>query len=80
MGRKAVTYNEYVKSDTWKCEDSPSGAHYWVEMVQTIKLAKEGYFQCKYCSDVRRFVVSFHYNPLAKSGEQLKSEEEYYTK
>ncbi len=74
MGRKAVTYSEYVKSDTWKCEDSPSGAHYWVEMVQTKKLAKEGYFQCKHCHDVKRFMVSFHYNLLVKNGEKLKSD------
>ena len=73
MGRKTLTYNEYVKSDVWKCEDSPTNAHYWVQMVETEKLARDGYFCCKHCHDVREFPLTFHNTftmDKAKGGEQ----------
>lgn len=42
---------EYVKSGRWKCAESPTGAHHWVEKE---KGATTGLFICKYCLDVKR--------------------------
>ncbi len=68
MGGKTLNYNEYIASDVWKCKDSPSGAHYWVQMVETEKLAGEGYFCCKYCHDVRKFPLTFHDTYVKQKG------------
>lgn len=60
MGRKAMTHEEYLTSDAWKCPDAPvnpniplqvennTGAHHWIEI-------KSGLWYCKYCHDARRF-------------------------
>jgi len=58
MGRKAgiiKSDEEYIKSEVWKCNQSPTGAHYWIQLTQTLELYKSGYFTCKYCHDVRKF-------------------------
>jgi hypothetical protein len=39
---KASENKEYIASDRWKCEKSPSGAHYWI--IQSYQMT------CKYCS------------------------------
>jgi len=44
------------REDDVKC-DSPTGAHHWVQLDQTEELRKSGYFQCKYCMEVRRFAI-----------------------
>ena len=36
----------YYKSGRWKCDKSPSGAHYW--LVRTHDM------ECKYCHEVRQ--------------------------
>lgn len=59
MGGKNLTYEEYVKSGVWKCDKSPTGAHHWVELKETTKLAKEGYFVCIYCHDVKKFPTNW---------------------
>lgn len=58
MGRKTESIDrEYIKSGVWKCNKSPTGAHHWVEMIETERLASNGYFVCIHCLDVSRFPV-----------------------
>lgn len=45
MGDIKNPYNDYIKSGRWKCTDSPTGAHFWVE--------RDGKFLCKYCGEER---------------------------
>ena len=45
--------SEYVKSGRWKCVDSPTNAHHWVEIDES------GIFHCKYCGDARRYPRTF---------------------
>ena len=40
----------YVKTGLWKCQDSPSGAHHWVEMK-----SGTGRYRCKWCGATRYF-------------------------
>jgi len=54
MGRKALTYERYLASDLWKCIDSPTGAHHWVE-IQHAEDFHTGLWYCKYCMDSKRF-------------------------
>ncbi len=50
-----MNYDEYVKSGVWKCEKSPTGAHFWTvgpgEHDQTR-------MHCTYCGKVKRFCES----------------------
>jgi len=49
---KESPYQTYVKSDVWKCKESPSGAYHWVE---NRTLSTDGsVFQCVHCGDERR--------------------------
>ncbi len=47
------SYQDYLKSDRWKCGKSPTGAHHWVER------GTSGIFICKYCMDVAKFPRTF---------------------
>lgn len=51
VGRE--TYRRYAEGKTWRCGDSPTGAHYWVDVE-----GSHGLFRCKHCNDVRKFPVS----------------------
>lgn len=75
MGRKAhLNDKDYFKSGIWKCPDSPTGAHHWVHMEQTEKLRNDGYFQCKYCEDVRCYPIYWSdINPLGRYGVVVES-------
>ena len=44
---------EYIKSGRWKCNDSPTNAHHWIEVDES------GIFHCKYCGDARRYPRTF---------------------
>ena len=44
---------EYIKSNVWKCEKSPTGAHHYVESART-----HGVFICKWCGEDRRFTIA----------------------
>lgn len=68
-GKAGMNHKRYLDSDAWKC-GSPTGAHHWVQMVQTKKLAKEGYFQCRYCKDVKRFPI--HWYNIDPSGNYYR--------
>ena len=58
MGRKDwMNWEEYSASDVWKCSPSPTGAHHWVQIQESEELRKGGYFQCKWCGDVRKFPI-----------------------
>ena len=45
----SVFDKEYVDGGTWKCEDSPSGAHHW--MIKKAKSGKD--MKCKHCLKIR---------------------------
>ena len=56
MGRKTLTYNEYIASDIWKCLDSPTGAHHWIEIQYTKdEEFHTGQWYCKWCFDSGKF-------------------------
>lgn len=59
MASQAELNREYVSSGRWKCDKSPTGAHHWVRLTHTTRLLEGGYFNCKYCNDVRRFITSW---------------------
>lgn len=54
-----LTHEAYLVSDVWKCDKSPTNAHHWVQITITTELAKEGWFVCKYCGEVRKFHVEW---------------------
>ena len=51
-----VEDKEYLASGRWKCADSPTGAHRWIEVSD-----EEGHhtleFHCYWCHEVRKFPV-----------------------
>jgi len=57
MGRKTLTYEEYLTSDVWLCGKSPTGAHHWVEIQRGRYSAHTGVFYCKYCGDAKEFPI-----------------------
>jgi hypothetical protein len=42
---KASENREYIESGRWKCDKSPSGAHYWLIHQQQMT--------CKYCNSYK---------------------------
>lgn len=81
MGRKIELIDkEYIKSGVWKCNESPTGAHHWVELAKTQKLASQGYFVCIHCNDVSKFPIHWEQvNPLSRkqAGINAVFEEDY---
>ena len=57
MGRKALTYKEYLNSNIWRCGKSPTNAHYWLETNSSKGYDHTGVFYCKYCGDAKRMPV-----------------------
>lgn len=57
-GIVAINHQKYLAGDTWKCDKSPTGAHYWVGLPDT---AEDGYciFLCKHCFDARKLPITF---------------------
>lgn len=55
--RKSLYNNHiaYVQSGCWKCPDSPSGAHHWIEKSHA---TLPGVFYCKWCYEVKEFPVT----------------------
>ena len=43
---RGQAYDEYLKGDSWRCSNSPTGAHCW--------LTERNQMVCKYCSKARR--------------------------
>jgi hypothetical protein len=43
---------EYIESNVWRCEKSPTGAHHYVESVRA-----HGVFICKWCGEDKRFPI-----------------------
>jgi len=39
-------YDEYKESGSWKCQESPTGAHHWI--------IKDKKAKCDYCSEIRK--------------------------
>lgn len=70
MGQRSMKVSkdqEFVASDRWKCDRSPSGAHYW--------LIQSGQMTCKYC-DFSKSVDTNRYGytrPAAKQAKQRSS-------
>ena len=46
-----ASYQDYLKSDTWKCAKSLSGAHHWVE--NRTLCAHGSAFRCVHCGQER---------------------------
>jgi hypothetical protein len=55
--RLDVAYKDYLESDSWKCDKSPSGAHFWIIGPITYKNGMVIiYEKCKFCSKERSVV------------------------
>lgn len=54
-------HNEYIKSERWKCDKSPTGAHYWIGNHFMLK--------CKYCNEEKKIVE--YIGPLQEKGREL---------
>ena len=60
-------HKKYLESNSWRCPDAPidptvelqainnTGAHHWIHLDGTPKIAESRHFQCKYCRDVKKF-------------------------
>ena len=57
-------YLTYLKSDVWKCKESLSGAHHWIENRTLYK--DHSIFQCVDCSEERQFSNLIKRNPPRK--------------
>lgn len=55
MNGEILTYGEYLASDVWKCTDSPTGAHHWIEIQHENGEFHTGLWYCKWCEDIRSF-------------------------
>ncbi len=52
VGTVDITHHKkYLESECWKCGESPTGAHHWLE--------HDNVWICKYCCDVRKWPMSF---------------------
>jgi len=49
----AATNKEYIDPGRWKCEKSPSGAHYWIISQDQVS--------CKHCAENRQILVPSKY-------------------
>jgi len=47
MQQNNMAYQSYIKSGNWKCKESPSGAHHWME--KTGASTVYGTFRCLHC-------------------------------
>jgi len=45
-----IVDKKYLESGSWKCSDSPTGAHHWI--IKRIKTGK--IMICKYCKNLQR--------------------------
>jgi len=52
MSEKSLD-KKYIESESWKCEDSPTGAHHWIE------IHGKGIYQCKWCEEVKEYPSNF---------------------
>jgi len=78
MGRKALTYQEYLDSDVWKCTKAPidkdvllqvkfgTGAHHWKEVQPNPNgNLHTGIFYCIHCFDCKK-VKGIYYQDWLK--------------
>ena len=56
--RQLRQHQDYIESGCWKCDKSPTGAHYWIETPSKTKV-NSGLFYCKYCLDAKKMPVHF---------------------
>ena len=47
---------DYIRSGSWICKLSPTGAHHWIEAVEM------GLFVCRYCMGSRKFPTTYDIN------------------
>ncbi len=62
MPSNNLSHQSYVKSDVWRCQESPSGAHHWVQ--KTGPSIVYGTFRCLHCREERAPIAI---NPLSPS-------------
>ena len=48
---RMMGHSEYLESDVWRCNESPTGAHHWIG----VGVQGSGIFYCKWCLEVKRF-------------------------
>ena len=70
MQYRQSPFQAYLKSDVWKCKESASGAHHWVENKTLYN--DHSVFVCVYCSEERQFNNFFQRNSMKKTAESLK--------
>lgn len=63
-------FQAYLKSDVWKCKESLSGAHHWVENKTLYK--DHNVFKCVDCGEERQFNNFFQRNSLRKPVKSLE--------
>ncbi len=51
--QKETPYQTYLKSEAWKCEQSPTGAHVWVQN-RALFHGEDG-FRCRHCGAEKQF-------------------------
>ena len=67
MGRKVgLDGAAYVESGVWRCGESPTGAHHWIELK--LGHLPAGTFRCCWCGDCRRFPITFTEAMASKGG------------
>lgn len=50
--RTEFLWPDYLANQTWKCEVSPTKAHYWVNYCDILSK-----FRCRYCGQEKEMVV-----------------------
>lgn len=55
MDNRKGSLTTYIKDGLWKCNKSPTNAHFWIQFA-----AKNGYgeFYCKWCYKTRWFPIT----------------------
>ena len=66
-----MTNEEYLASECWKCNKSPTGAHHWREIQKfTDGSIHTGLFYCLWCYDSREYPTDWmKVSPYNKIGE-----------
>jgi len=50
-----VDFRNYIADGLWKCDKSPTNAHWWIEVTRN---GCYGLFSCKYCHETRLFPIN----------------------
>jgi len=56
MDNKGI-YTNYIEDGLWKCDKSPTGAHFWIQ-IPSKNGNGYGEFWCKWCDKTRLFPIT----------------------